>query len=96
VDRVSVEEDAEEDHTIAPDGYDQGRDELVASATSGTTSFNGITYSATAENITGLLQPGSAGINHGGSPFSNVFLTYDICIGIAIDGIVVLLTISVV
>jgi hypothetical protein len=40
------------------------RDELVNSA-QGTTSFNGVTYTTTVEDITGLLLPGSDGINHG-------------------------------
>ncbi|KAF8529885.1 hypothetical protein JB92DRAFT_2825755 [Gautieria morchelliformis] len=53
-------------------------DELVSAAT-GTTSFGGVTYSTTAEAVTGLLEAGSAGINH----------------GIAIDGIVQLLTITI-
>ena len=40
------------------------RDDLVSGAL-GTTSYGGVTYSTTAENITGLLAAGSAGINHG-------------------------------
>ena len=75
---VSKEEDASENHTIAPDGYDVGRDQLVSSAV-GTKSFGGVTYSTTAQNITGLLPVGSDGINH----------------GIAIDGIVTLLTVTI-
>ena len=42
------------------------RDDLVSWAL-GTTSYGGVTYSTTAENITGLLPVGSAGINHGQS-----------------------------
>lgn len=45
------------------------RNELVATATAGQTSFGGVTYSTTAENITGLLAPGSAGVNHGTCDF---------------------------
>ncbi|KAI6033054.1 hypothetical protein F5J12DRAFT_798461 [Pisolithus orientalis] len=41
---------------------------LVAAAV-GITSFNGVTYITTAKNITGLLPPGSEGINHGGQKF---------------------------
>jgi len=77
---VSQEEDLEENHTIVPNGYDIGRDELVATAIAGQTTFGGVTYSSVAENITGLLEPGSAGINH----------------DIAIDGIVTLLTVTIV
>lgn len=40
------------------------RDEIVAAVT-GTTSFDGVSYSTKAENITGLLAPGSNGVNHG-------------------------------
>ncbi|KAF9007966.1 hypothetical protein BDQ17DRAFT_1237522 [Cyathus striatus] len=73
---VSQEENVVEQHTIVPDGYDIGRDRLVAGAI-GSTSFGGVTYSTTAVNLTGLLAPGSAGVNH----------------GIATDGITTLLTV---
>jgi len=61
---VSQEEDVREHHNIVAGGYDFGRDALVERAI-GTTSFGGITYWTTAEDITGLLPPGSAGVNHG-------------------------------
>jgi len=61
---VSLEESLKEHHTIAPNGYDIGRDQLVKAATAGPTSYNGVTYTATVEYVTGLLQPGSDGINH--------------------------------
>ncbi|THG95180.1 hypothetical protein EW145_g8007 [Phellinidium pouzarii] len=77
---VSKEEDLEESHTIVPDGYDIGRDTLVSTAIAGQTSFGGVTYSTTAENVTGLLPVGSSGVNH----------------GIALDGIVTLLTVTIV
>ncbi|KAG6335523.1 hypothetical protein ID866_3553 [Astraeus odoratus] len=51
---------------------------LVAAAL-GETSFNGIIYMTTAVNVTGLLPPGSQGVNH----------------GIAQDGIVTLLTVTI-
>jgi len=76
---VSKEENIAQQHTIVPDGYDIGRDLLVAAAT-GTTSFGGVTYSTTAQQLTGLLPVGSAGINH----------------DIAIDGMVTLLTVTIV
>jgi len=75
---VSQEEDAEENHTIVPDGYDIGRNLLVSNAV-GITTFGGVKYSTTAENITGLLTPGSAGVNH----------------GIATDGITTLLRVTI-
>ncbi|KIY53704.1 hypothetical protein FISHEDRAFT_32828 [Fistulina hepatica ATCC 64428] len=74
---VSVEEDLEEGHTVMPNGYDLGRNRLAESAV-GTHKYDGKTYTTTAENITGLLEAGSTGINH----------------DISIDGIVTLLTIE--
>ncbi|EIM83848.1 uncharacterized protein STEHIDRAFT_62467 [Stereum hirsutum FP-91666 SS1] len=53
--------------------------DLFAVAATGTTSFGGITYSTIAQNITGLIAAGSNGLNH----------------GIAIDGIVTLLTVTI-
>ncbi|KAF9047281.1 hypothetical protein BJ165DRAFT_1581261 [Panaeolus papilionaceus] len=76
---VSKEEDAAQSHTIVPDGYDIGRNLLVSSAV-GATVFNDVNYMTVAQNISGLLPVGSAGINH----------------GIAIDGIVTLLTVTIV
>jgi hypothetical protein len=76
---VSQEEDLEEGHTIIPDGYNLGRDKLVAAAV-GLTYHEDVTYFTVAENITGLLAPGSTGVNH----------------GIATDGITVLLTVTIV
>jgi len=75
---VSKEEDAEDGHDIVPDGYDIGRNNLVAAAI-GTTSYGGTTYNTVAQNITGLMPAGSAGVNH----------------GIAVDGIVTLLTVTI-
>lgn len=40
------------------------RDELVSGAV-GQTSYGGVDYSTTAQNITGLLAAGSTGVNHG-------------------------------
>jgi len=61
---VSKEEDLAEGHTISPDGYDRGRDLLVAGAT-GTTKYGDRTYHTETQIITGLLPAGSQGINHG-------------------------------
>ncbi|KAJ3893800.1 hypothetical protein GG344DRAFT_74615 [Lentinula edodes] len=69
----SLQEDASDNHDIVPDGYDIGRDELSAAAI-GTTSFDGVTYSTTGINLTGLLAPGSDGVNHGST--SNYFLSH--------------------
>ncbi|KAK7005907.1 hypothetical protein R3P38DRAFT_1723460 [Favolaschia claudopus] len=80
---VSQEEDLSEHHTIAPNGYNIGRDLLVAGAVGTKSHFNIKTfhldtYVTVATNLTGLATAGSVGINH----------------GIAIDGIVTLLTIT--
>ncbi|KAL4078500.1 hypothetical protein V8B97DRAFT_2021541 [Scleroderma yunnanense] len=75
---VSQEEPATEHHDIVPDGYNIGRNNLVAAAV-GETSFDGIIYYTTAENVTGLLLPGSEHVNH----------------GIAQDGVVTLLTVAI-
>ncbi|CDO78164.1 hypothetical protein BN946_scf184467.g3 [Trametes cinnabarina] len=75
---VSKEKDASDNHDIVDDGYNIGRNQLVSGAV-GITSYGGVTYSTTAQNITGLLPVGSAGVNH----------------GIAIDGIVTVLTVKV-
>ncbi|KAF8492306.1 hypothetical protein JB92DRAFT_3003418 [Gautieria morchelliformis] len=77
---VSQEENLQNNHTISPNGYDVGRDQLVGLATAGQTSFNGVTYTANNETIMGLLPVGTAGVNH----------------GIALDGAVSLLTITIV
>ncbi|KAG9310819.1 hypothetical protein JVU11DRAFT_8672 [Chiua virens] len=76
---VSKEEPAADNHNIVPDGYDIGRDDLISGAV-GETSYGGVTYSTTAQNITGLLGPGSTGVNH----------------GISQDGIVTLLTVTII
>ncbi|VDC01685.1 unnamed protein product [Peniophora sp. CBMAI 1063] len=79
---VSQEEDVTQGHTISPNGYNIGRDRLVAAAleNNGTSSFGGVSYSITAENITGLLAPGADQIDD----------------DIAQDGIVTLLTVTIV
>jgi len=61
---VSVEQDANKHHNIVPNGYDLGRDQIVEAATAKPTSIGGVTYTTTVEWVTGLLTPGSQGINH--------------------------------
>ncbi|KAJ7854731.1 hypothetical protein B0H14DRAFT_756633 [Mycena olivaceomarginata] len=61
---VSQEEDVWDGHTIIPDGYNAGRDKLVAAAV-GLTYHERTTYSTVARNLTGLLPAGSTGVNHG-------------------------------
>ncbi|KAI0949471.1 hypothetical protein AcW1_009076 [Taiwanofungus camphoratus] len=61
---VSKEEPLTEEHDIVPDGYNIGRNLLVQAAI-GTTSFGGVQYTTTAQNISGLLPAGSEGVNHG-------------------------------
>ncbi|KAI0035412.1 hypothetical protein K488DRAFT_76652 [Vararia minispora EC-137] len=61
---VSKEEPATENHDIIPDGYNLGRDALVASAV-GNRTRHGVKYQTTAVDVTGLMPAGSTGINHG-------------------------------
>ncbi|KAJ6494943.1 hypothetical protein DFH09DRAFT_1052721 [Mycena vulgaris] len=80
---VSKEEDASESHNIIADGYNIGRDLLVAGAVGTHTGFDGKkfklnTYDTQVTDLTGLLAPGADGINH----------------GIAQDGIIKLLTVT--
>jgi len=78
---VSKEENVAESHTIVPNGYNIGRDLLVANATNGTPpNFGGVTYSSTLQQLPNLLPAGSAGLNH----------------NIATDGIISLLTVTIV
>ncbi|KAI9448550.1 hypothetical protein H4582DRAFT_97789 [Lactarius indigo] len=76
---VSQEEDVIKSHTISPDGYDIGRDQFVEGAL-GVKHYQGVNYETAAKTITGLLAPGSAGINH----------------GISTDGVTILLTVTIV
>ncbi|KAI0065721.1 hypothetical protein BV25DRAFT_1988824 [Artomyces pyxidatus] len=76
---VSKEENVFEGHNIVSDGYNIGRNNLVSAAI-GRTSYDGVSYSTHAINITGLLAPGTAGVNH----------------GIATDGVVTILTVTIV
>ncbi|KAJ7712782.1 hypothetical protein DFH07DRAFT_401159 [Mycena maculata] len=77
---VSQEEDVADGHDIVANGYDIGRNALVASAIAvGGTNANGVSYSTTALNITGLLAAGAAGVNH----------------DIATDGVTTLLTVTI-
>ena len=95
---MSQEEDLSEHHTISPNGYDVGRDLLVATATRRRTSFLGVTYETTVQDVTGLLPAGAEGINHGTlnqSTYSDLDLTLFI-IGIGTDGVVKVLTVKIV
>ncbi|KZS89035.1 hypothetical protein SISNIDRAFT_475843 [Sistotremastrum niveocremeum HHB9708] len=71
---VSSEQDVEQSHNIIPNGYDIGRDNFVTSATAAGLSYNNVKYSVKSETVSGLLQPGSSGINHGISIDGNVIL----------------------
>jgi hypothetical protein len=61
--------------------------------------YKGVKYHTVAQNIPGLIPPGSTGINHG----KCTELSFNIChfcssrlaIGIPTDGIVVLLTVTI-
>ncbi|KAG2119747.1 uncharacterized protein F5147DRAFT_120786 [Suillus discolor] len=75
---VSREEPVSKHHDIVPNGYNIGRDQLVSAAI-GQTRYHGVKYHTIAQNITGLLEAGTDGINH----------------GIAQDGIITLLTVTI-
>ncbi|KAJ7074359.1 meiotically up-regulated gene family-domain-containing protein [Mycena amicta] len=75
---ASKEDPITEQHNIVPNGYNIGRDQVVAAATSGVVSFNGVDYTTTVEYVTGLLPPGANGINH----------------NISVDGVTAVLTVT--
>jgi len=61
--------------------------------------YRGVKYQTVAQNITGLIPPGSTGINHGewtNLNFTASLLFIGLAIGIATDGVVVLLTVTIV
>ncbi|KAI0253112.1 hypothetical protein BJV78DRAFT_1281183 [Lactifluus subvellereus] len=66
-------------HNITTNGYNLGRDSFVKGAL-GLKKYNRVKYQTTAQSISGMIPPGSDGINH----------------GIPIDGIVTLLTVTIV
>lgn len=75
------------------------RDKLVAAATAGQTSFSGVTYQSTEQDISGLIAAGSNGVNHG-KTYKVSRITF-VCSAlnftdIAIDGIVKMLTVTIV
>ncbi|KAJ7915863.1 hypothetical protein B0H13DRAFT_385396 [Mycena leptocephala] len=57
-------------HTISPDGYNLGRDLLVARATTTRTVFKGVRYATSVRRLEGLLGVGKGGINHSAYRFS--------------------------
>jgi hypothetical protein len=73
-------------------------DDFVKGAV-GLKKFQGIKYNTVARNITGLIPPGSTGINHGElTKFTFIRVTLcssGLAIGIGTDGIVVLLTVTI-
>ena len=72
------------------------RDALVKSALK-LKKYKGVKFSTVARNITGLIAPGSNGINHGewSELYPRHFCSSGLAIGIATDGIVALLTVTV-
>lgn len=102
---ASYEMPIAEAHNIIVDGYNLGRDWLVGNATaqstilptpnmtnvstySGQTSFGNYTYATTATYVSGLLQNTSDGINH--------YQSVAVDGANAIDGLVALLTVTIV
>ncbi|KAJ2931546.1 hypothetical protein H1R20_g5638, partial [Candolleomyces eurysporus] len=74
---VSVEKDLADKHQIVPNGYNLGRDKFAAEAV-GKKRFLIWEYTTTVQDVTGLLEAGSVGVNH----------------GIAQDGLIKLLTVT--
>jgi len=64
------------------------------SAAVGKKKFHGVKYTTTAQKVTGLLAAGVDGINHGELNQLSSCLS-DIRVGIAQDGIVTLLTVTI-
>ncbi|EGF97025.1 uncharacterized protein MELLADRAFT_124007, partial [Melampsora larici-populina 98AG31] len=62
---VSSEEDSEKSHKIISNGYNLGRDRLVRNATEINTTFGNRNYSTKVQYVSGMLAPGSVGVNHG-------------------------------
>ncbi|CAO1639023.1 unnamed protein product [Sympodiomycopsis kandeliae] len=78
---LSHEQNVTQHHDIVPNGYDRGRDEMVAQfqkEKNNQTSFFGKKYTSRVEYISGLTVTGSQGVNH----------------GIAIDGRTALITVT--
>ncbi|KAF5380697.1 hypothetical protein D9757_007033 [Collybiopsis confluens] len=75
---ASKEENSRKNHKIIPNGYNIGRDFLVAQAVSSPTHWNSMWWQAELDWVEGLLEPGSEGVNH----------------GIEQDGLVAVLTVS--
>ena len=70
-------------------------DQFVSGAL-GVKTYQGITFHTVAENITGLLPAGSAGVNHGmGTANLCDVIVHRLAIGIATDGITAFLTVTV-
>jgi hypothetical protein len=60
---VSQEQDLHHHHNIVPDGYNIGRDRLVARA-SKDTNFEDVHYRTSIKRLDNLLPAGAAGVNH--------------------------------
>ena len=76
-------------------------DDLVKSALK-LKKYKGVKYHTVAENISGLIPPGSTGVNHGKcielsfiNPMRH-FCSSGLLIGIPTDGVVILLTVTIV
>jgi hypothetical protein len=89
----------ENSHNIVADGYNIGRDALAAAAV-GDKSFENAKYGTTEKRLTGLLPPGSQGVNHGELMYIVVHRRVMVAHarwmeGIATDGVTVLLTVTI-
>jgi len=75
------------------------RSENLVKSAVGLTEYAGVKYRTDVKNITGLMSPGSKGINHGawaemGLPLG--FLSLNYAIGVATDGVVALFDVTII
>ena len=78
------------------------RSESLVKSAIGLTNYTGVIYQTDVNNLTGLIQPGSTGINHGAwaemvFPLGFIIiLLLNHAIGVPTDGVIALLTVTVI
>jgi hypothetical protein len=82
--------------TISDRGATSCRSDKLVDAAVGVKKYKGVKYSTTVQWLTGLLPPGSNGVNHGMVTTNACDVIVDpLAIGIATDGKTALLTITI-
>lgn len=72
--------------------------DALATAAAGTKSFGGVTYNTVVERMANAMPAGATGVNHGMCIWQNNFkdqYSRVVATGIAVDGTVVLLTVTI-